>query len=127
MLERRDGQAHEPPRAEHQHLAGVAQIGRDEDDQADLAQLGRLERDRSDLDPQVGAVDLGADAGQAREHQQPQADERDRVAVALEHAVVAYEQDHRGEGDQPDHEPLRLLARQRVVDAVDDDEAEGRE
>jgi hypothetical protein len=127
VLERRNGQAHEPPRAHDQYLARVAQVGGDEDDQADLGQLGGLERDRADLDPQVGAVDLGADARHAREHQQPEPDEGDRVAIALEHAVVAYEQDHRHERNQAHDEPLRLLARQRVVDPVDDDEPEARE
>ncbi len=51
----------------------------------------------------------------------------DRVAVPLEHAQVAQQQDRRGEQDQPDDEPLRLLARELLVDPVDDDEAEAGE
>ena len=66
-----------------------------------------------ELDAEVGAVDLLADPRHARQQQQQQADQRDRVAVALEHAEVAQQQDRRREQDQPDHEPLRLLARQR--------------
>ena len=80
-----------------------------------------------ELDAEVGAVDLLADPGHARQQQQQQADERDRVAVALEHAEVAQQQDRRREQDQADDEPLRLLARERVVDPVDDDEPEARE
>ena len=40
-------------------------------------------------DAEVRAVDLLADPGHARQQEQPDADGRDRVAVALEHAVVA--------------------------------------
>ena len=38
----------EAARALHQHLARVAQVGGEEDDDRDLAELGRLERDRAD-------------------------------------------------------------------------------
>ena len=78
-------------------------------------------------DAEVGAVDLLADPGHARQQQQEQADGRDRVAVALEHAEVAQEDDRRREQDEPDDEPLRLLARELLVDPVDDHEAEARE
>ena len=117
----------EAPRALHEHLPRVAQVRGEEDDDRDLAELGRLEGDRPELDAEVGAVDLLADPGHARQQQQQQRDRGDRVAVALEHAEVAQQQDRRREQDQPDHEPLRLLARQRVVDPVDDDEAEAGE
>ena len=48
----------------------------------------------------------------------------DRVAVALEHRVVAQEHDRGHEHHQADHEPLRLLARQLGVDPVDHHQAE---
>ena len=63
--------------------------------------------------PQVGAVDLRADPGQARQHQQREAAGRDQVAVLLQLAVVAQEDDRRDEQHQPGDEPLRLLARER--------------
>ena len=110
-----------------EHLARVAQVGRQEDDDRDLPELRRLEGDGPELDAEVGAVDLLADPGHARQQQQQQAGERDRVAVALEHAEVAQQQDRAREQDQPDDEPLGLLARQRVVDPVDHDEAEAGE
>ena len=47
------------------------------------------------LDAEVGAVDLLADPRHARQQQQHQAGERDRVAVALEHAQVAQQEDRR--------------------------------
>ena len=80
-----------PAGADDQHLAVLAQVAGEEDDDADLRELGRLEGERADLDPEVGAVDLLADPRQARRQQQQQADDGDRVAVALEHVVVAQE------------------------------------
>ena len=81
--------------------------------------------ERPDVHAQVGAVHLRADAGQARQHQQADADRGDHVAVALEHPHVAQQQ-HRGD-EQRDagHEPAGLLARERLVDPVDDHQAEG--
>ena len=78
-------------------------------------------------DAQVGAVDLLADHRDARQQEQQQAGGRDRVAVALEHAEVAQEHERRREQDQPDDEPLGLLARERLVDPVDHDEPEAGE
>ena len=53
---------------------------------------------------------------------------RDRVAVALEHPVVlAQRDDRRGEDDEPDDEPLRLLAREVLVEPVEHHEPEARE
>ena len=119
--------AGEAPRALHEHLARVAQVRGEEDDDRDLAELGRLEGDRADADAQVGAVDLLADARHARQQEQQQPGRGDRVAVALEHAEVAQEDDRGGEQHEPDHEPLRLLARERLVDPVDHDQAEARQ
>ena len=79
------------------------------------------------LDPQVGAVDLLADAGQARRQQQRDPSGRDQVPVALQHLVVAQEVDRQREQQQPEHEPVRLVAGECVVDAVDDDQPEGGE
>ena len=84
-------------------------------------------RDRPDVDAEVGAVHLRADAGQPRQHQQPDPDRRDHVAVALERPHVAQQQDRRREQHDPGHEPARLLARERVVDPVDHHEPERRQ
>ena len=56
----------EAARALHEHLARVAQVRGEEDDDGDLPELRRLEGDRPELDAEVGAVDLLADAGHAR-------------------------------------------------------------
>ena len=57
------------------------------------------------------------------------ADERDRVAIAFEHAEPAATQPHDGDREQPeaDHHPLRLLARERRVDPVDHHDPDARE
>ncbi len=128
VLERRQGDPQDPPRAHDHHLAGVAQVAGEEDDEADLGELRRLEEDPArQADAQVGAVDLIADARQPREDEQHQRHGHDRVAVALELAVVAKEDDRRREQDEPEHEPLRLLARLGGVDPVDHDDPEARQ
>jgi hypothetical protein len=125
VLQRREGDPGEPARPDHQHLARVAQVGRQEDDDRDLRELGGLKRDRAEVEGQIGAVDR---APQARQQQQQDAAERDDVAVALQHAVVAAQRDdRRGEEDQPDDEPLRLHARELLVEAVEHHEAEAGE
>ena len=65
--------------------------------------------------------------GSARHHEQRDPDRGDRVAVALEHVVVADQHDRRAEQDEPDHEPLRLLARELRVDPVDQHQAHRRQ
>ena len=112
------------PRAD-QDVAGLAQVAREEDDDPELGELGRLELDRAELDREERAVHLGADARQAGHHEQGDAGRRDHVAVALQHVVVAHHHDRAAEEEQPDHEPLRLLARQLGVDAVDEHQTDG--
>jgi len=127
VLQRRDRQPHEPPRAEHEHLPRVAQVAREEDDDRDLRELRRLEGERPEVRAEVGAVDLAADPGQPGQDQHPDAGQRDHVAVALEDRDVAQQDDRRGEQEEARDEPLRLLAGQRLVDPVDDDQAEARQ
>ena len=124
VLERRQRHPEHAAGADDQHLAVLAQVAGEEDDDADLRELGRLEGERADLDPEVGAVDLLADAGQARRQQQQQPDRGDRVAVALEHVVVAQELDRQREEDEAEHEPVGLVAGQVGVDPVDHHQAE---
>ena len=125
MLERRQRHPEDPAGADDQDLAVLAQVAGEEDDQADLRELGRLKGERADLDPEVGAVDLLADPRQARRQQQQQPDDGDRVAVALEHVVVAQELDRQGEEHEAEHEPVGLVAGQAGVDPVDHHQAEG--
>ena len=65
--------------------------------------------------------------GRRGQDKEPQRDDHDHVAVALELAVVPEQQDRPREQDQPEHEPLGLLARQRRVDPVDHHQAEARQ
>jgi hypothetical protein len=109
---------------EHEDLARVAQVGGQEDHDGDLRQLRGLHGQRADPDGQVRAVRRRE---RPRQHEQEDPGERDRVAEALELAVVAEHDDHGGEGEQADDEPLRLLAGQLVVDPVDHHEPEARE
>ena len=51
----------DPAGADDQHLAVLAQVAGEEDDDAELRELGRLEGDRADVDAEVGAVDLRTD------------------------------------------------------------------
>ena len=76
VLQRRQRHPEHAPRPDDQHLAVLAQVAGEEDDDRDLRELGRLEGERADLDPEVGAVDLLADPRQARRQQQQQADRR---------------------------------------------------
>ena len=128
VLDRRDRHAQDPPRAGHHHLAGVAQVAGQEDDQTDLGELRRLEHEQAgDAHAQVRAVGLVSDAGQPRQDQQAQRHHDDDVAVLLELAVVAKRDDRDPEQDQPEHEPLRLLARERGADPVDHHDPEARQ
>ena len=111
----------------HEDIARLSQIAGEKDDDPELRELGRLELDRAHLDGEVRAADLVPDAGQPRHQQQRDRGRGDRVAVALEHAVVADEQDRGAEEREPDDEPLRLLARQLGVDPVDHHHAHRRE
>ena len=108
-----------------EHLAMLPQVAGEEDDHRELAELRRLEGDRADVDAEVGAVDLRADPGDARQEEQEQPAEHDQVAVALEHEVVLEEDDRRHEQDQPDDEPVGLIAGEGLVDPVEHHQPDG--
>jgi hypothetical protein len=127
VLERRDRDAQESPAAEDQQLARIAQVAGQEDDDRDLGELRRLEGQRAELHAEVRAVDVLPDARHARQQQERDPRRGDRVPVALEDAVVAQREDRRREQDQPQHEPLRLLPREVLVDPVDHHQAEAGE
>ena len=73
----------------------------------------------AEVDRQEGAVHLRADAGQARRQEQRDRADRDQVAVALEHVVVAKEDDRRGERGEAQEEERRLLDGEALLDPVE--------
>ena len=100
----------QPPLREH--LALLAQVGGEEDDQQDLRELARLELERADVHPEPRAVDGRAEPGQARQEEQHDRADAEEVLVRLEHAVVAAQPDQRGgEERDADHDPEALLER----------------
>ena len=125
VLERRQHEAHELPSADHQHLPALVQVAGEEDDDADLRQLSGLEGDRPEVDREVGVVD--GVPQEARQNQQDDPGERDQVAVALEGLVVAQEDDGRREEDEPEHEPVGLVARKTLIEAIEHHEPERRQ
>ncbi len=110
--------------ARAQQLAFVDEVGGDEDRQHDLGDLTRLEVDRADLHPDACSVDGAADAGDEGQDQQHQADEQERVAIALEHPGATHD-DQRGDERQHAHGgPRGLQAGQALVEAGDHDVAQ---
>ena len=116
----------EPPL--RQHLALVAQIAGEEDDQEDLRQLARLELERAHLHPQPRAVDRLADPRQRRQHQQQDRRDPEQVLVLLEDPVVAAEREERQrEEDDADHDPEALPEGVVRVQPVDQRHADRRQ
>ncbi len=110
-----------------QDVARLAEVAREEDDDSELCELGRLELDGAELDCEEGAVHLPADPWQPRRRKQSDRHRRDRVAIALQHVMVANREDRAAEEDEPDDEPLGLLAGQLGVDPVDQHQPDGGE
>ncbi len=101
----------EPSDARLEELAlGREERGQEDDDQ-DLPELGRLERDRPEVGPQTGSVHGQPDPGDDRQEQEDQAEQADRVRVAVEDAVVADEHEGQHERGQADQQPERLFVR----------------
>ncbi len=116
-----------PAGSYREQLALLGQVAGEKDDDRDLRQFGRLEVDRAERDAEVCAVDLRADPRQPRRQQQQDPGSGDHVPVALEHVVVAQEDDRRAEQHQSEDEDRRLVEGELVVDPVDEDEADRRE
>ena len=74
-----------------QHLALLAQVPGEEDDQEHLRELARLELERADMHPEARAVDGGAEPGHRGQDEQPDRRQAEEVLVALEPPVVAVE------------------------------------
>ena len=103
-----------------ERLALLAQVAREEDDEADLRELARLELDRPEVDPEPRAVDRSPSPGTDGSSSSATAADAEQVAVRLEDAVVVPEPDQRpAEGRDADQHPHRLSAAVVGVEAVD--------
>ena len=111
-----------------QHLALLAQVAGEEDDQEDLRQLAGLELEGADPHPEPRAVDRLADHRQCGQHHQRDRGDSEEVLVGLEHAVVAPERDQRQreEADAAD-DPEALAEGVVRVEPVDHGDADRRE
>ena len=76
-------------------------------------------------EPQPGAVYLLADPG--GDEQQQQTGDAQPVLVPGERPEVAHDRQHEQEGHQADHQPHGLLQGEVLVDAVEQQQAQGRE
>jgi hypothetical protein len=85
---------------EREAVAGGDEIAGEKDGEGDLGEFARLEVERADADPQPRAVHGFADHGKHGQQKQRDAHEHRDVTVALQHAMVADEQDH---GDRDEH------------------------
>ncbi len=112
-----EGDAENPPVGHRQQLSLLAQVAGQEHHQEQLRELARLHLDAADPDPQLRAVDRGAD--HHREQQQHDRGHAERVLVGLEPAVVADQEDQAEEACDADHDPDRLVAGEQGVEAVD--------
>ena len=111
-----------------QHLALVAQVPGEEDDEEDLGELAGLELQRADLHPEAGAVDRLADPWQRRQCEQDDGAEPEEVLVALDHAVVPPQREQRQrEEDDADDDPEALPERVVGLEPVDRRHADRRE
>jgi hypothetical protein len=112
----------------HEELAVVGEVAREVEDEAELRELGGLEPHGPERNREEGAVLRMADAGHPRSEQEQHAGERQHVPVFPQHAVVlAQREDRAGIGDEPDHEPRGLVAREALVDPVELDQPEAGE
>ena len=123
MAQRGDADAEDAPRRHGQHLAALAEVAGEEDDEQDLGELARLDLELTDAQPEAGAVDRGAERD--RQEQQPDRDRAARVLERLEPADVAGDDHHGDEQHQAEQHPDPLVAGQLRRDPVDLDQADG--
>ena len=108
-----------------QQLAVLGQVAGEEQDDEDLGELTGLELEAADLDPQLGAIDLGAD--EHGQHEQDDAGDAQDVFVAfddlevLHHGERAYHEGHAQE--QENH----LAQRGVGLQTRDEGDADARE
>ena len=91
----RQVQAHEAAAGEGERVPLHHQVAGEEDRQHDLRELTGLDgAEAGDADPDLGAVDVGAEAGTSGSSEQEQGAEHGDVGVALQDAVVLEEDQH---------------------------------
>ena len=110
-----------------EHLAVLGQVGRQEDDDADLGDLAGLEGESCDGQPDAAAVDLVADDREQRREQQDQADEHDAVFVLGEALKVLHEGEHDHHEHHAEQKPADLFHRQFRGKARDEGDADARQ
>ena len=98
MAGRGDVDPEHAPACVRQHLAVLAQVPGQRDDQQELHELARLHLHAADADPQAGAVHRRP--GDHREQEQADGNGCERVLVRLQAAVVAQHEDQPEEADQ---------------------------
>ena len=114
------GEADEQEPAPH-HGEGVPPRDEEpgeEDGERDLRDLAGLEVERADADPDVGGRAAEAQAGDQGQHEQHDRREHRDVRVALQHPVVADEEQHDDRGADAERRP-EDLARPVVVVVLD--------
>ena len=125
VLEGGDGHAEHVTLRDRQHDLLVVQVAGEEDHDRQLCELRRLDAEAERVDPELGAVDRGAQ--EDGHHQQREADGADEVPVAVQLHVVAHDEHREDEQPGADEQPLPLGERQRRLDAEDLGEADGRQ
>ncbi|GMA90706.1 hypothetical protein GCM10025869_12350 [Homoserinibacter gongjuensis] len=131
----RQTQSEEGAAHERERVARGDEVAGEEDREQDLRELTRLEREDADLHPDIRVGTRLADHRNDRQQQQHDADEHREVAVTLQHAVVAHEQQSADREDERDGRPgdlphaVRRPARVALgdVEPVDHGDAEPRE
>lgn len=104
-----------------QQFALLDDVGGEEHGERDLAQFDGLERERAEANPQAGSVDVASDHRQERHEQQPDADEAEDVAVALQGRGSAHDRQGEHVGAEANRRPDGLQAGQLVIKAGHDD------
>ena len=85
------------------------EVGGEEDRQQHLGHLGRLEGHATDPDPDLGAVDVLADARHEGKDEEDQAGPHGPTVPAPQAPVVAQQEEHGGEEDDAQQRPDQLL------------------
>ena len=102
------------PRPAGDQLAIIGEIAGEEDGEGQLGELAGLEVDRPDAHPDAGAGERAADTGDEREHEQGDADEQERPAIAGEVGWPLDDRQGEHEGDDGDDAPRRLQPRKAL-------------
>ncbi len=119
MLRIGDPEAADASRAGGEELALVDEVRREEHDEQYLRCFPGLEVHRPDPHPEPRSVDLRTDPWERRQQQRGDAEQQERVLVALERAHVAHDDQGEHERGDADGRPHRLHAREIPVESRD--------